>query len=44
LKVAITEMYPRITWELAADTLGSAEDNLWTTGLFETPAPLSLKY
>ena len=30
-KVAITEMYPRIPWELVADHLGSVEHSLATT-------------
>ena len=32
-KVAITEMYPWIPWEMVADPLGSAEHTLGTTGL-----------
>jgi hypothetical protein len=32
-KAAITEMYARILWELAADSLGSAANNLGTAGL-----------
>jgi len=31
--VAITEMYPRIPWELVADPLESAEHTLGTTAL-----------
>jgi hypothetical protein len=33
LRVAITEMYRRIPWELVADTLGSAEYTLGTVAL-----------
>ena len=33
LKVAITEMYPRILWELVEDPLGSAEHILGTSDL-----------
>jgi len=33
LKVAITEVYPRIRWELVADPLGSIEHTLGTTVL-----------
>jgi len=32
-KLAITEMYPRIPWELVVDTLGSAKDTSGTTAL-----------
>jgi hypothetical protein len=32
---AITEMYPRIPWEVVADTLGSTEHILGTTELPE---------
>jgi len=32
-KVAITEMYPRISWELVADPLGSKEHTLGTNVL-----------
>jgi len=32
-KVAITEMYPRISWELVGDPLGSTEHTLGTTVL-----------
>jgi hypothetical protein len=32
-KVAITEMYPRMPWQLVADPLGSAEHTLVTSGL-----------
>ena len=32
-KVDITEMYPRISWELVADPLGSAEHTLGATVL-----------
>jgi hypothetical protein len=32
-KVAITEMYPWIPWELVADPLGSAQHTLETTDL-----------
>jgi len=32
-KVAITEMYPWIPWELVADPLGSSEHTLGTTGI-----------
>ena len=32
-KAAITEMYPRIPWELVADPLGYAEHTLGTTVL-----------
>lgn len=31
LKVAITEMYPQLPWELVADLLGSVEHTLETT-------------
>ena len=34
-KEAITEMYPRIPWEVAVDTLGSAEHIFRTTELPE---------
>jgi hypothetical protein len=33
LKVAITEIYPRIPWELVADRLGSPEYIFGTTGI-----------
>jgi hypothetical protein len=33
MKVAITEMYPWIPWELVADPLGSTEHTFGTTGL-----------
>jgi hypothetical protein len=33
-KEAITEMYPRIPWELVAGLLGSAEHTLVTTTLY----------
>jgi len=32
-EVAVTEMYPRILWELVADPLGSAQHHLGTTAL-----------
>jgi hypothetical protein len=32
-KVALTEMYPQIPWELFKDPLGSEEHTLGTTGL-----------
>ena len=35
IKEAITEMYPRIPWEVVADTLESAEHILGTTELPE---------
>jgi hypothetical protein len=31
-KVAMTELYPQIIWELVADPLGSAEHTLGATG------------
>jgi hypothetical protein len=32
-KVSITEIYPRIPWEMVEDPLGSAEHTMGTTGL-----------
>ena len=32
-KVAITEIYPRIPWEMVADRLGSADHTLGTAEL-----------
>jgi hypothetical protein len=32
-KTATTEMYPRISWELVEDSLGSVEHTLGTTAL-----------
>ena len=35
IKEAITEMYPRISWEVVADTLGPAEHILVTSEVIE---------
>ena len=32
-KVAITELYPRITWEMVEDPFGSADNTVGTTGV-----------
>jgi len=36
LKLAINEMYPRIFWELVADSKGSADHSLGTTILYNS--------